>query len=275
MCPGVERWLRPRWFTAWTIILPVQLTLPCERGKERGSLWGADTPPHHERQSEEGGGNRMWVLELGKVVREPVAHERLNLITALVISCLIQHPLQAGDEPECAFLWKGAQSFLSYFLFCFCFFFAHLRVACHDGVVAIIVQWGCNGVQRAGSISVAADPVVLAPLGDLLAVFEPVDLWDKTYDITAWPWLILQLVDKRREHWQSISLYFFFYIISSFPKPVITVWLMRTEPGSQPRPVCVLAKGLPLSQHRAYVQSLHALSSTSHISDSQARKPSP
>lgn len=38
MCPGVERWLRPRWFTAWTIILPVQLTLPCERGKERGEL---------------------------------------------------------------------------------------------------------------------------------------------------------------------------------------------------------------------------------------------
>lgn len=123
MCPGVERWLRPRWFTAWTIILPVQLTLPCERGKERGSLWGADTPPHHERQSEEGGGNRMWVLELGKVVREPVAHERLNLITALVISCLIQHPLQAGDEPEYAFLWKGAQSFLSYFLYFSVLFF--------------------------------------------------------------------------------------------------------------------------------------------------------
>lgn len=28
MCPGMERLLRPRWFTAWTIILPVQLTLP-------------------------------------------------------------------------------------------------------------------------------------------------------------------------------------------------------------------------------------------------------
>lgn len=35
MCPGAERWLRPRWFTAWTIILPVQLTLPCERKRER------------------------------------------------------------------------------------------------------------------------------------------------------------------------------------------------------------------------------------------------
>lgn len=28
MCPGTERLLRPRWFTAWTIILLVQLTLP-------------------------------------------------------------------------------------------------------------------------------------------------------------------------------------------------------------------------------------------------------
>lgn len=28
MCPGMERLLRPRWFTAWTIILPVQLTRP-------------------------------------------------------------------------------------------------------------------------------------------------------------------------------------------------------------------------------------------------------
>lgn len=33
MCPGAERWLRPRWFTAWTIILPVQLTLPCGGGE--------------------------------------------------------------------------------------------------------------------------------------------------------------------------------------------------------------------------------------------------
>lgn len=28
MWPGVARWLRPLWFTACTIILPVQLTLP-------------------------------------------------------------------------------------------------------------------------------------------------------------------------------------------------------------------------------------------------------
>lgn len=32
MCPGTERLLRPRWFTAWTIILPVQLTLPWREG---------------------------------------------------------------------------------------------------------------------------------------------------------------------------------------------------------------------------------------------------
>lgn len=53
---------------------------------------------------------------------------------------------------------------------------AHLRVARHDGVVAVVIERGCSGVQRAGSISVTADPVVLAPLGDLLAIFKPVDL---------------------------------------------------------------------------------------------------
>lgn len=31
ICPGVDLWLRPRWFTAWTIILPVQLTRPWGR----------------------------------------------------------------------------------------------------------------------------------------------------------------------------------------------------------------------------------------------------
>lgn len=31
-------------------------------------------------------------------------------------------------------------------------------------------------MQGAGSVHVAADPVVFAPLGDLLAVLEPVDL---------------------------------------------------------------------------------------------------
>lgn len=45
MCPGMERLLRPRWFTAWTIILPVQLTLPWRRGGE------------HRREDEEGAGN--------------------------------------------------------------------------------------------------------------------------------------------------------------------------------------------------------------------------
>lgn len=44
MCPGMERLLRPRWFTAWTIILPVQLTLPWRRGE-------------HRREDEEGAGN--------------------------------------------------------------------------------------------------------------------------------------------------------------------------------------------------------------------------
>lgn len=53
---------------------------------------------------------------------------------------------------------------------------AHLGVARHDGVVAIVVQRSRHRVQRAGAVSVSADPVVLAPLGDLLAVLEPVDL---------------------------------------------------------------------------------------------------
>lgn len=53
---------------------------------------------------------------------------------------------------------------------------SHLGVSRHDGVVAVVVQRGGGGVQRAGPVGLAADPVVLAPLGDLLAVFEPVDL---------------------------------------------------------------------------------------------------
>lgn len=38
-------------------------------------------------------------------------------------------------------------------------------------------------MQGAGPVSVAADPVVLAPLGDLLAIFEPVDLGHATRQI--------------------------------------------------------------------------------------------
>lgn len=71
MCPGVERWLRPRWFTAWTIILPVQLTLPCE-GKTGGRLWGVDTSLHQEQQPENRAGNKRV-----RAVRKPVEHERL------------------------------------------------------------------------------------------------------------------------------------------------------------------------------------------------------
>ncbi len=52
----------------------------------------------------------------------------------------------------------------------------HLRVASHDGVVAVIIQRGCSCVQGAGAVSITADPVVFAPLGDLLAIFEPVHL---------------------------------------------------------------------------------------------------
>lgn len=56
---------------------------------------------------------------------------------------------------------------------------AHHRVACHDGVVAIVIQRGCSSVQGAGSIRVTADPVMLASLGDLLAIFKPVNLQHK------------------------------------------------------------------------------------------------
>lgn len=56
----------------------------------------------------------------------------------------------------------------------------HLGVARHDGVVAVVIQRGRGSVQRAGSVGVAADPVVFAPLGDLLAIFKPVDLRHKT-----------------------------------------------------------------------------------------------
>lgn len=52
----------------------------------------------------------------------------------------------------------------------------HLGVAGHDGVVAVVIQGGGGGVQGAGAVGVAADPVVFAPLGDLLPVFEPIDL---------------------------------------------------------------------------------------------------
>lgn len=59
---------------------------------------------------------------------------------------------------------------------CVFYLTAHLGVSCHDGVVAVIVERGRRCVQGAGPIGLSADPVVLAPLGDLLAVFEPVDL---------------------------------------------------------------------------------------------------
>lgn len=133
-----------------------------------------------------GGGNKMWVSELEKAVRKPVAHERLTLRRALVISCLIQRPLplRAGDRRVYAllfFLMKRCREFTT--IFYLVQPSAHLRVACHDGVVAVIIQWGCGGVQGAGPVSVAADPVVLAPLGDLLAIFEPVDLGHATRQI--------------------------------------------------------------------------------------------
>lgn len=101
-----------------------------------------------------------------------VAYERLTLIMASVISCLTQHPLplQTGDSPACLFFWMKSWR-------------AHLRVARHDGVVAIIIQRGRDRVQGAGSVSVAADPVVLAALGDLFAIFEPVDLPHKTANL--------------------------------------------------------------------------------------------
>lgn len=67
-----------------------------------------------------------------------------------------------------------------------------------------------------------------------------------------------------------LSLCFYRFIL----KPVITVSLMWTGPGSMPRPVCVLAKGPPLITTQPYVQYLHPPSSTSHVSNSQARKPS-
>lgn len=51
MCPGAERWLRPRWFTAWTIILPVQLTLPCEEGeREREGAYEVLTLHYREEE---------------------------------------------------------------------------------------------------------------------------------------------------------------------------------------------------------------------------------
>lgn len=92
---------------------------------------------------------------------QPVAHVRLTLIRALVTSCLIQHPLPPRFFPSMFFFLHRC---------------AHHGVSGHDGVVAVVVQRGRHGVQGAGSVGVAADPVVLAPLGDLLAVFEPVDL---------------------------------------------------------------------------------------------------
>ena len=60
----------------------------------------------------------------------------------------------------------------------------YLWVGSHDGVVAVIVQQGGGGVQGTGSVRVAADPVVLTPLGDLLAVFKPVNLHTHTHTHT-------------------------------------------------------------------------------------------
>lgn len=87
----------------------------------------------------------MRVLEAGY---------HLTLVGSLVTSCLTQHPF-----PQFSF-WAAA----------------HQGVSGHDGVVAIVVQRGRHRVQGAGAVHVAADPVVFAPLGDLLAVLEPVDL---------------------------------------------------------------------------------------------------
>lgn len=50
MCPGAERWLRPRWLTACTIILPVQLTLPCDRKRERKRERAHEVMTHHKQQ---------------------------------------------------------------------------------------------------------------------------------------------------------------------------------------------------------------------------------
>lgn len=74
-------------------------------------------------------------------------------------------------------------------------FSTHLRVACQDGVVAVIVQGGCSSVQGAGSIRLSADPVVLAPLRDLLTIFKPVDLQHK----------IIQLSDKLCFSWTDFG----------------------------------------------------------------------
>lgn len=81
--------------------------------------------------------------ELEKAVRKPVARERLTLRRALVISCLIQRPLPlpAGDRGVCAllfFLMKRCSEFT--IIFYLVQPSAHLRVACHDGVVAVIIQ---------------------------------------------------------------------------------------------------------------------------------------
>ena len=121
----------------------------------------------------------------------------VTLIRAVVISCLIHRPLplrargcylnthysltnerwHVVQEPNRTF------SHISCCVFCSfprsLYPSAHLRVSCHDGVVAVVVQRGRGRVQVARSIRITADPVVLAPLGDLLAIFEPVDLWNK------------------------------------------------------------------------------------------------
>lgn len=130
---------------------------------------------------------------------------------------------------------------------CSCFS-AHLRIACHDGVVAVVIQGGCNGVKRAGPIGVAADPVVLAPLGDLLAVFEPVDLRHKvrvTVRRVSSLDSILKLGDNRGNIWHSALSLLLLLHHQFILKSVITISLMLTEPGSQPRPAHVLTNGPP------------------------------
>lgn len=53
---------------------------------------------------------------------------------------------------------------------------SYLWVASHNSVVSIIVQQGGSGMQGAGAIRLAPNTVVLTALGDLLPIFEPVDL---------------------------------------------------------------------------------------------------
>lgn len=84
MCPGAERWLRPRWFTACTIILPVQLTLPWEG--TRGNLWGDEMPRAASRTE-----SRKWNVSV-RAGKDSQKFD-MNFRTSRGFSSLIQHPL--------------------------------------------------------------------------------------------------------------------------------------------------------------------------------------